>query len=82
MDTWLTHADRAAKTTLICNAYPNEEAGAGNVDSFISFIDFVTVVQTGGELMIDRYLKGAEWLDSFDKMRSFLAETKTLVPKV
>ena len=32
--------------------------------------------------MIDRYLKGAEWLDSIDKTRSYLAETKTLVPKV
>ena len=82
LDNWLTNADRTAKTDLINAAFPNEEAGAGVNDSFISFIDFVKDVQTGGELMLARYLDGSVWLDSYDKMRAYLSETKTLLPKV
>ena len=82
LDTWLTHADRQAKSDFIAAAYPNVEGLAGGVDTFLALCEFVTDVQKGGELMLKRLLDGSFWVACYDEMRAELSEVRTLIPKV
>ena len=66
LDEWLTHVDRAAKSTLIAGAFPSEEGDGGGVDIFVSFCDFLKNVQVGGEMMVKWLLVGEFWFAAYD----------------
>ena len=82
LDTWLTQADRQAKSGLIAAVYPNEEGADGGMDTFVAVCEFIKDAQVGGELMLKRLLDGSFWVASYDEMRAELSEVRTLVPNV
>ena len=45
-------------------------------------MDFTLEVVQGGEFFLNRLLNGEQWLDKYDEMKSLLADTKYLIPKV
>ena len=58
------------------------EGTAGANDSFVSIMDFTLEVVQGGEFFLNRLLNGEQWLDKYDEMKSLLADTQYLIPKV
>ena len=81
-DTFLTDPARGAKTTRICNAFPNQEGLQQGSDAYISLIDCIRAVYEGANLLLLKHATGLEWLSKWEKLKQQLHVCQSTIPKV
>ena len=81
-DTYLTHQDRLAKTTRICNAFPNTEGILQASDAYISLLECIRAVYSGAELILYKHTTGLAWLSKWDRLKQQLHTCQSTIPKV
>ena len=81
-DTFLTDPARLAKTTRICNAFPNQEGLQQGSDAYISLIDCIRAVYEGANLLLYKHATGLEWLSKWEKLKQQLHVCQSTIPKV
>ena len=81
-DTYLTHQDRLAKTTRICNAFPNTEGLLNAADAYISLLECIRAVHSGAELILYKHVSGLAWISKWDRLKQQLHTCQSTIPKV
>ena len=73
---------RVAKTNRIMHVFPNTHGDNGASDPFESLQECISNILSGAQYLNERYARALIWVNDFRDMKSRLATTKGLIPRV